>query len=534
LGDHLIRFGYDAENFESGNAGLSSFSGGVYYRLFRTGDRSQTVNGVIVAPNTDYVRLRTNRFASGRYDVDNTAAYVEDSWQVTSNLMLYLGLRSESFENFNGEGIVFAKAKNALAPRLGLAWDVNGDSTLKLYGNAGRYFIPLSSNTNVRASSARQSTEDFYIYDGRLDQRTSAPLYLGDRIGTSLVSGSLISPDPRTVSATNLAPMFQDEFFIGAQKQLSNHWFAGARVIHRDVKNGFDDFCARQPILTWAQDNGFANFNPTSLAQCVILNPGRDLRLGLDLENDGNLTEVTIPAGYLGLPDYQRKYYAMEFTFERAFADDWNLQGSYTWAHSYGNVEGYVNSTLEQDDAGGTQDFDNVLLALGGYGNLPNDRRHTVKIFGSYQFNEEWRAGTNFLAQSGRPINCIGYLPLNDAAYTSLIGLDRDYLATNYGASSFFCPDASGERVLGSRGDRGRTPWTFSFDLNVGYAPNWAGGQLELALDVFNIFNHQRVIEYQERAELGSAAAPLTSPNFLNDVNYQIPRSAQLTLRYRF
>ena len=33
------------------------------------------------------------------------------------------------------------------------------------------------------------------------------------------------------------------------------------------------------------------------------------------------------------------------------------MQGSYTFSRSKGNVEGYVNSTLDQDDPGLTQEF---------------------------------------------------------------------------------------------------------------------------------------------------------------------------------
>ena len=42
------------------------------------------------------------------------------------------------------------------------------------------------------------------------------------------------------------------------------------------------------------------------------------------------------------------------------------------------------------------------------YGYLPNDRRHTFKLFGSYALNDEWRFGANLIVQSGRPRNCFG------------------------------------------------------------------------------------------------------------------------------
>ena len=189
-------------------------------------------------------------------------------------------------------------------------------------------------------------------------------------------------------------------------------------------------------------------------------------------------------------------------------------------------MEGYVNSTLEQDDAGLTQDFDHRLFEDGAYGYLPNDRRHTLKLFGAYEINDEWRVGSNLLVQSGRPINCNGYIPLDGT------GIDAGNLVF-YSASSFYCLDQDLNTVLGNRGDRGRTPWTYNVDASLAYLPAWANEKLTLQVDVFNIFNLQRVTEYYEVGE-SSRSTPTFEPNFLNDVNYQTPRSLRFTARYEF
>ncbi|AGH46357.1 hypothetical protein [Paraglaciecola psychrophila] len=47
------------------------------------------------------------------------------------------------------------------------------------------------------------------------------------------------------------------------------------------------------------------------------------------------------------------------------------------------NNEDFVRSGNEQDDAGITTNFDQPGLVQGADGNLPNDRRHKVKIFGA-------------------------------------------------------------------------------------------------------------------------------------------------------
>ncbi len=69
------------------------------------------------------------------------------------------------------------------------------------------------------------------------------------------------------------------------------------------------------------------------------------------------------------------------------------MQASYTLAYSKGNTEGGVKSDIGQDDTNVTQDFDYRELAVDSYGYLPNDRRHSLKVFGGYSFTDEFAGG---------------------------------------------------------------------------------------------------------------------------------------------
>ncbi|WP_144393881.1 TonB-dependent receptor [Pleionea sediminis] len=526
-GDHLIRFGYDQEEFRSSHQG-QTYTGGEYWRWHRgTGG---TVNGEVVAEGDIYVRHVLRNSLSSEYLVENTAYYIEDSWQFNPDLMLYLGIRAEGFANYNGNGDKFVDVDNQIAPRLGFSWDMNGDGSSKLYGTLGRYYIPVASNTNIRASGAERTIEEYFLADlADQDPTTGAPTQLGAQLGGQNVNGSLISPDPRTIAATNLSPMYQDELILGYQTKIAD-WSVGVRYINREVKDGMDDLCSHQPFVNWASDNGYTNFDPDSMASCMLMNPGNNFGIALDLENNGEYTEVTIPNEYFSIGEFQmdkykRRYDAFEVYWEKPMADGWFLQGSYTHAKSRGNIEGYVNSGLEQADAGLTQDLDNVLFQAGAYGPLPNDREHTVKLFGVKEMSDELSLSGNFLAQSGRPISCLGYLPLD--TYQTELGVDAESFSS-YGASSFFC-----QGQLGNRGDYGRTPWIFNFDLGVSYQPKWADN-LTMKMDIFNLFNRQQVTEYSETGEIGSAAAPEANPDFLNAVNFQQPRSVRFSVRYNF
>lgn len=520
LGDHKFKFGMDSETFTSSHRG-QEFTGGNYWRWHRgTGGK---VNGVVVPAGETYVRHLTTTSASGSFEVKNKAVYLEDNWQVTDEVMAYVGIRGESFENFNSEGQSFVDSGFEIAPRLGLTWDINGDGNKKLFATVGRYYIPVASNTNIRASGIEYGTEEYFLADWEARNKTTdAPSTLGTQLGSTLQSGSTEAPNPGTVAATNLSPMFQDEFIIGYQQQVEE-WILGARYIDRKVKDGMDDYCSHQPFVDWATDEGYDDFDPDSMAQCIMINPGRDLSLAMDLNSDGTLTEVTIPKEYLGLVPYDRTYKALELLVEKPMADGWYLQGSYTHAKSRGNAEGYVNSTLEQEDAGATQDIDNALFQHGSYGPLPNDRKHTFKVFGAYQLTEEITMSANLIVQSGRPINCTGFIPLDKDA----LGVDYAGLA-RYSASSFYC-----DGKLGNRGDYGRTPWTKSVDMGLSYAPSAIDG-LVLKVDVRNLLNLQSITEYNETGEIGSATAKQLNPEFLNAVNFQTPRVVSFSARYSF
>lgn len=522
IGDHNIKFGIDNELFTSTKRGRT-LTGGQYWRWHMgTGN---TVNGQVVPDGQVYVRNLLINNGSASFEVENNAIYLEDSWQVNDEWLVYAGIRSEGFVNKNADGINFVESKNNIAPRLGFSWDINGDGDKKLFASAGRYYIPVASNTNIRAAGIEYTLEQYFLADSaNEDPTTGAPTQVGAMIGSPNLNGSETAADPRTIAATNLKPMHQDEFIIGYEQQFEE-WNFGVKYVNRKVKDGMDDYCSHQPFINWAEDNGYNDFDYHTMAGCMMMNPGRDFSIAMDLQNDGNFTEVTVPADYFGLDTYQRKYQALEFSFEKAFADDWYVKGSYTMAKSRGNVEGYVNSTNEQEDAGLTQDLDNALFQHGAYGPLPNDRKHSFKVFGVYNFNEEWSASANFTLSSGRPVSCQGFAPLDE--YKDELGVDYGSLA-NYGSSSYYC-----NGVLTNRGDQGRTPWTRMLDVGFGYKPQWAEG-LTVRLNIENVFNLQGITEYEETAEIGSATDNSANPNYKVPLNFQAPRSVSLSARYNF
>ena len=540
LGDHTLRGGYDSQKFESSNAG-TTYSGGVYWRYFNR-PPSGNINGVpIPAGNAQYARKRFLQTTTGSFEVINTAFYLEDSWQISDNVLLYAGLRNETFDNRNAEGDTFVKADKLMAPRLGFSWDVNGDSTFKVFGNAGRYFIPVASNTNIRASSAEEFYQEFYTFGGK-DARTGAPTGTLTQLGARQTITAGVTPDSRTIADQDLSPMFQDEYILGMQMAVGNDWTLGVRGIMREVGDGMDDYCSAYALTNWAKDKGFTKFDAHSAAPCVLVNPGRDVTIFVDTQNDGKFTEQTIDAKYFDLPVYTRNYHAMEIFWEKA-AERWAMQGSYTMSKSKGNVEGYVNSTLNQEDPGLTQEFDYSSFQDGTYGYLPNDRRHVLKMFGYYELTDSFRIGANMSIQSGRPRSCQGFVPPTVRDFrpaqtpTGPLGGAGSYTA----AATFYCLNDQGIAELTPRGTLGRTPWTSRYDLSFAYTPQFMGNRLTLQADIFNILDTQKVTEYNEVRDFSRGTSNSTVPgvnqlnlNYKLPTSFQAPRSVRFTVRYEF
>ena len=188
-----------------------------------------------------------------------------------------------------------------------------------------------------------------------------------------------------------------------------------------------------------------------------------------------------------------------------------------------GNTEGGVKSDIGQTDTNVTSDFDYKELAVDSYGYLPNDRRHAFKIFGSYALTDELSIGSNLLAQSGRPKNCLGVLfPFHGGIHP-------------YGSQFFRCgttaAGGTGPVEIVPRGTAGRLPWTWSVDLSLAYSPRWVDG-LTAKMDVFNLFNQQEVLAVEDRAE--DAATGVPSPTYLVPRAFQAPRFFQFSVQYKF
>jgi hypothetical protein len=523
LGDHLVRFGYDVDDYES--VAGTSIEGG------RTWSYT-TVDPTPNAPNSgdEVDRVREQIVNQGAtVEVKQRAFYVQDSWNITENFIAYLGARWDSFENLNGQGETYVKIDNQFGPRLGFSWDVFGDSSFKVFGNAGRYALPLTPSVAVRGASASLFTREdfnFSTVGGTVDPVTGAPIGAVSRNNFRYVNGEFgTAKNAATIASQNLEPMYQDEYILGFQKLLTDHLSLGIRGIYRELQTAIDDNCDYLPIYEQAVAQGLSPVLPGSgFPYCRMFNPGNDAIFLTDVENDGTLRSYTVPGSRLS-PKAKRNYSAMEFFVDGNW-DKFFLQGSYTYAKSIGNTEGGVKSDIGQADTSVTQDFDYLELTVDTYGYLPNDRRHSLKLFGNYEITDEWSVGANILVQSGRPVNCLGVLDRDPNRAPGTPAIPATYNPHPYGSSFMRC-----NNLPVPRGTAGRLPWTQNLDLNVAWAPNFVEG-LQFKIDVFNVFNSQEVTSVNEVAEVAATGAP--SETYLAPTSFQAPRAVRFMVQYDF
>ncbi len=517
---HTLRFGLDYEELDSTEN--TQRSGGVAYRYQGCDDLDAVKAG---DPSSCGVVRQEFYINNGDFTTKSSAYYITDTWTVTDNLTLSLGLRNETFENYNKENQKFVDVSDQWAPRLGASWDPFGEGEFKVFANYGRYFLPVATNTNIRLAGDELYTRQFFEVLGIADDISKAPI-LGEALSAKdiLADGTLKGTD-ETVNA-DIEPMYQDEFILGFQTVLTEDWSMGVKATYRDLKSslediaidkGFNDYVEREFGSSCTMCDGFHYY--------VLTNPGEDVTITTDPDGDGPLAygAYTIPNSDLGYPKAERQYGAVDVNFNKAWADGWMLDFTYTWSHSWGNNEGYVRSDNEQTDAGLTTNFDQPGLTDGASGNLPNDRRHQVKMQFAYEITENLTMGSNFFWRTGRPYGAFGLHP-------------TDAFASLYGAEAFY---KDGELV--PRGSAGRTPNTWNLDLSLQYNMKISEHDLTFRADVFNVFNNDEITEYNETAEFISAYDPdfggyrgAANPDYLLATNYQKPRYVRLSASFKF
>jgi outer membrane receptor for ferrienterochelin and colicin len=535
LGDHTISVGIDNQTAKAIDQGSVTSGPGYAWAYGQMDDPNEPISTGLGVPATagfpngaqGYYVVRNIASSLATVRSSQRAQYIEDKWQVSERLLLSLGLRNDQFKNYNSDGDAFINQhKPQWAPRLGFSWDVNGDASFKVYGNAGRYYLGLPLNPALNAAGGGLSTSTYYTYSGIAADGTPTGLtQISQPVSANNTFGQL--PDPKTVTGKGLKSEYQDEFILGFTKTLGQDWVYGAKLTQRILRNAIDDYCylntgdrVAAKAASLGYDVTFAGDNPSNPVSCWLINPGKANTFTL-IDTSGQYREVTLNREEFGFPRLKRRYYGLETFIEHPFDGKWYGKLTYVFSRNYGNTEGQLRSDLFRESRGTgqsatstTQDWDNTFVMDYANGIQNNDHKHQIKFFGYYQFTPEWLVSGNLSLVSGSPYPCLGsYGP----DYTDPAGYTNSYHWCNGQPSP--------------PGSHGRYPWIRQLDLAVTYRPDFAQQKLAFSANVFNVLNEQRVTGvFPYSVTAGSTPNPL----YGTATDRQLPRYVRLSVSYDY
>lgn len=367
--------------------------------------------------------------------------------------------------------------EKTIQPRIGATWSYNGEDSA--YASYAKY-VP-AANSLPRAAS----------WDRAILGLTTRASFdaSGNFIGSEPVSsstGKLFQDD--------MDPRYTDEFLIGTSQQINPQLTARAYARYRYSTNFWED--TENDTRVRLAPAGYPNtlYIPDLIAK---------------LNQIRNITTANNRAYIIAeLDGAYSKYY------EATVESDWRggktfLRGSYTWSHYYGTFD-QDNTTTVNDagtfigssflaDGAGLQVWDNK------YGDLRGDRRHILKLFGSYSLAWNGTVGAYGVYQSGQPWEIWSYEP-----YQALPGFSGLNDINRYG-------EPAGRR---------RTPSHYQIDLNYTQNIPIAGFNIQLLFDVFNALDKQTGYNVDPRIH--------TTSTFGTFRDFYDPRRYQMKVSFQF
>ena len=529
-GNHIFKTGFEwnrtAEHqtfigFANGRFIFNSVTGFEnYVRLGRNYVECSTAAGVFVSSNTTGactpplvisgpVLLYLQQAGVGGLSVEQAgtqvipqhdlALFVQDNWKATPNLTVNYGLRWEGqkqpdpitppatvfFHNFIGKTVTNTKGVFAFPsdgtipsdlkmfqPRLGIAWDRNGDGTDVVRAAAGLYYARIPGLNLASARSTNGSIGQTIFRNSNLTGVLGAPPAYNTLLPAP--AGAPFRPDifvfdkdfknPRTMSAS-----------IGYEKEILNHLAASVAYTYARTDN-LTRFINRN-------DTVFGSPWMTGLASPADAN-GVGVLTVVESSAKSRYQGVTFGLGRLADPDFQ---YQVNYTLAVDKSDDDNERDPFSFRYARPN-------RLDRE-----------------YNYSDRDQRHRLNLWALYHFPFDIYANNRFSWYSAQPTSekCIGNAPSGQRA------------------------TAPGDRVCANgsillrntiRRDNAFASWDIRLSRPFRTSTR---GQFEVMAEVFNVLNRDNFRDPSSASLLFNFDG--TIRNGLGD-----PRQLQIGVRYGF
>jgi len=493
--------------------------------------------------------------------------YAQDTWRVSSKVTINAGVRYEPFFpqqlqngavyqfdqarfNANVHSTVFPKAPAGLyfpgdsgfpskagmntqwgniGPRVGIAWDPNGD---------GR--------TSIRASFGRS----FEFVNAQFHLNTSVAPPWGSEVRINSPSGGLDNPFINSAGQTNIFPVtfdqnapfslngpflslsndmkatHVDQWNVTVERQITPVWFASAGYLGSRTSNIWESTPLNNAVAVPGVVSSTANIN--ARRPFTLQDPANGKYFGpVDLY----------------VTDGKQSYRSMILTLRRTSART-SLAANYALSHCYGSPDGNGGGTTNLSvgyNIPGNPGFDD--------GNCAADRLHNFSMTGSVEsprfdgrtlraVASNWRLVGSFRATTGAwlTITTGADRMLNGQAGTQRVNqVSTSYYADQSvnpvnGGIRFLAPTAFAQPAIGTLGDMGRNlvrgPGSKNLDFALTRAFNVGGSRtIEIRGEAFNAFNW---------FQWGNPNTSLVSATFGQITSALAPRVIQLATKFTF
>lgn len=383
--------------------------------------------------------------------------FAQDSWEIVPELRFNYGIRWTGEYLIDSNGDVGQSITDEWQPRLAFVLQPGEPGAQKLTGSWGRFYqrMPLRLVSNFYNGVPQNG-----IAAWRGDPRTDGVL-----VDTLAVFCCAIQPEHE------MSGSYVDEVTLGYERSLGPDMRIGVRGVARTLGD----------VVTIGTE---ATRNSNEIGS-IVGNPGSD---SLDF-----------------LEKAERRYRALELTFDWSIGDNGRLSASYVLSRNRGNFPGLYDSDSRLLFPNQASIFERPYQMPRNYGPLPNDRTHALKVWGSFRFGFGLNVGTYFTAQSGTPLSRYETV---DIAFR--------------------------QAFLSQRGSEGRTPsiWDLSTRLSYPVALGPAGGwKMNLTADFLHIGNPQKTVLFDQTQTLEGG---IRNPTFEKALAFQDPFTVRLGLAVGF